>query len=472
MVEDAEQGQEVIEEVLTEAGEPEFDPGPLAPSRGGRIIAILTALSVGGLAAIKIFEDSVRRLMSDIFEHAEADAQLLFLAFAMFIIIVAGTSFSLSAIRASGLRKKLEYALTLLDKQQQTITRQGKTTNALKERIAELEGLEKLKDLAAQVDKALQGDQRIWVRRSVADPPPMKPRDKRPTRFVSFMNLKGGVGKTFLAANTAAVIGLEGYRANRTLLIDLDFQGTLSEGTVTREQLGVLYQAELTARRFWTQETLSEADLDQLKIDMHGCPNVDVIPADNTLDQADYQAQVEHILTGKENRFQFRRLLHQDWLFLKYDLVVFDCPPRLTASSINALACSDHVVIPTRLEPHSARAVANTLSELKTLRQHNVIEADILGIIPNEVERRGGHMIAAHQNAYAELRFELSPSVSEFALFHEEACSGEIAAGELPKARDFDKVAATSPAVRHRLDRTVREFVRRLDKGDTHPITI
>ena len=52
-----------------------------------------------------------------------------------------------------------------------------------------------------------------------------------------------------------------------------------------------------------------------------------------------------------------------------FDLVLIDCPPRLLTGSVNALAASTHVLVPTILDGQSHVATLNTLGAVQQFRQ-------------------------------------------------------------------------------------------------------
>ena len=375
-------------------------------------------------------------------------------------LIVSSTCLVLAGNEARRRRHKLKKSIHRLSDARIQFKR-------LSRRIARVEEL-----WDTRVKETISDERRVWVRKPTREISTVLSLSQRRTPFVSFLNLKGGVGKTFLAANTAVILDQEELSERRTLLIDIDFQGTLSEGSLSPLDLALQHKNECNVRQLWKASELTEETLARLTLSMTGSKAIDVCPADNPLDEADYRAQTEHLLLGRENRFHFRKLLHQEWLYAKYGLVIFDCPPRITASTVNALACSDFIVIPTRLESHSARAVPNTLVQILALKRAGVIDAKVLGVIPNEVSRNSGELIKTHQNAYSKLMSDLEAYLPAEALFPESACADGIPAHLLPNAEAFDKVAAQDRAVRQRLLPVGVEFARRLKAHEAYSLNL
>lgn len=440
-------------------GELDLETGDVRPGRFA-LFAWISGISLVGLAVLRVFDDSIQNLLGGMLKNVGVSAQVMIIVIVILFLVIASTCGALAAIEARRRGRVLKTATDRLRRAERVIKRMTE-----EEKKADTKFDQRIQD-------ALAGEWRVWVRQKVRAVPPIPPLADRKTPFVTFLNLKGGVGKTFLAANVTAMLGLEKLLPGRALLFDLDFQGTLSEGSVSRDQLGVMLNGDRSVRQLWDVKTLGRDQFKQLVLPMNGNDAVDVCPAENSLDEMDFRAQTQHLLMQEENRFHFRQLLHQDWLYEDYGFVAFDCPPRLTASAINALAASDFIVIPTRLESHSTRAVPNTLVQIRALQKANVTNANILGIIPNEVSKSGDGLSKTHQDAYGKLFSNLEAYLSSDSLFPVSGCAPKIASGMLPAADAFDTIAAKNPAVAERLKPTAEEFARRVKNEESYPITL
>src|SRR5687767_4319122 len=85
-----------------------------------------------------------------------------------------------------------------------------------------------VKALQQQITEVQALDSRPWERpvgKVGAPVPAFAEASQRRTRFITVMNLKGGVGKTTLTANLGVGLARRGYRV---LMVDLDFQGSLT----------------------------------------------------------------------------------------------------------------------------------------------------------------------------------------------------------------------------------------------------
>jgi chromosome partitioning protein len=241
----------------------------------------------------------------------------------------------------------------------------------------------------------------IW-RRDVVGVPRFVDRGERNTRFVSLLNLKGGVGKTTLAANLGVCLALMD-RPLKVLLIDLDFQATLSNMSVEASTLLMASQVGSTSSRLLDPK-LTVDDFRKLLVGVNRVANGRMLIADVALERMDFQTQARFFLDPKNDvRFLFRSILHHREVTDGFDVVVFDCPPRLTTSTVNALTASDYVLIPTKLDERSFEAIPRTLSFIHNLR--TIAQPKIIGVVANEVQFwRRPKLIKAHQNGMARLK--------------------------------------------------------------------
>src|SRR6266496_1157555 len=91
-----------------------------------------------------------------------------------------------------------------------------------------------LKAAADHIQAIVDLEGRFWEKPPQGHVPAFRPRQRGKPPIVALVNLKGGVGKTTLTAHLGATLWQAGQR---TLLVDLDNQGSLSALCLQAEQL-------------------------------------------------------------------------------------------------------------------------------------------------------------------------------------------------------------------------------------------
>jgi len=204
-------------------------------------------------------------------------------------------------------------------------------------------------------------------------------RDPAGAKLITIGNLKGGVGKTTLAANLAAFISET--RKKPVLVVDLDYQGSLSNMLML-----AIGREEVESRVDWLfEETASLATVDRASVHLvEKLSQAWLIPANYTFAQIENQLLLKWLLQqdgGIDVRYRLAHvLLHPD-VRQRYAAMIFDMPPRMTLGSINALVASHAFVVPTILDALSVEAVSQFLANIKAIKADLKLDIELAGIV-------------------------------------------------------------------------------------------
>lgn len=259
----------------------------------------------------------------------------------------------------------------------------------------------RMRDARASVKQELQNGvlregRGVWLTRPIHIPPNCMSANSRNRHVLAIGNLKGGVGKTTLAANVGA------YLAKRmekpVLIVDLDFQGSLS--SMARPN------AWLPARGYDSRATaliggeITARELAQEDKSANGAPKLKIITSYYDLAQAENRVMIEWLLSNRKQDIRFRLLdlLRDDAIQNQFGLIIFDLPPRLTTAAIQALCSASHILVPTILDRVSSDAVVSFINQIEILRKARLCEhIKHLGVVGTVVDRAANYAVIENE---------------------------------------------------------------------------
>ena len=198
-------------------------------------------------------------------------------------------------------------------------------------------------------------------------------------KVITFINMKGGVGKTTLAVNVAYTLSkIEG---RKVLLIDMDPQMNATQYTLKEEQMqeiledrnksvyGCLspdYQANSVLEGY--------TKLSEEKWIFH-VDGFDIIPSSldiMTLNLSARPHKFDQYIKGE--------------LGEKYDVVIIDCPPTISEYTKVALLASDMYLVPMKADPLSVFGLPMLENYVKeTIEKDFQHQIEFVGIVLNMV---------------------------------------------------------------------------------------
>lgn len=238
----------------------------------------------------------------------------------------------------------------------------------------------RLRDRSGRLERArcaIKHEKGLWV----FDGPVNSPLERKNSRVLVVANAKGGVGKTTVAANLAAC--LSQHLTKPVLLVDLDFQGSLSSMAIVEPSIRVPAKGQPSMAAQLVANRLDEGDLLRLPTATN-LVNLKVLPAFYDLAREENRVMLEWVIGEREEdpRFTLAKLLSTSHIQDHFGLVVIDCAPRLTTGTIQALAAGSHLLIPTILDGPSTEAVVNFVEQVETFRSEGLCrDIEYLGIL-------------------------------------------------------------------------------------------
>lgn len=264
-------------------------------------------------------------------------------------------------------------------------------------------------------------------------------------KIVSFINLKGGVGKTTLTVNIAAI--LASIHNKKILLIDLDPQTNATVSLISQEDWQRINDVERqTLFHLFNDKLNGTNDFDITKAIVKNVAEInglDLLPS--SLNLVEIQDEIPNMPSRTYiNHIDVIKNEVQP-ILNNYDYILIDCPPNLGAITLNGIVFSHYYIIPTTpdiLSKIGISIIEGRINNFKLKRRDCHI--NLAGLVFTKVDER--------TNLHARTRLEMrDPSYHLQPYVFDKELPLRISIAEAP---DNNRPHITSPIAKTKPDYT------------------
>jgi chromosome partitioning protein len=234
---------------------------------------------------------------------------------------------------------------------------------------------------------------------------------------VTFMNQKGGVGKTSSCFHLAGALAKDRYRV---LLIDNDPQASLTQGFFGPDATRAIAPGSSVA-------ALYDPGYDpppELLIVPSGCDGISLVPGSIALTR--FNKLPDEVWPDSEQGIRsFVEAVEGE-----FDLILIDCPPNLHLCSWASLVTSDWIVVPLQAEDFGSQGLAPVQASIRAVQSGPNPALGLAGYLLTMFDRR----LAVHQTYDGLLR---------------EMYGGAVFANPFPLAKDFKEAVMGRKPIAH-----------------------
>ncbi|CUH98572.1 MULTISPECIES: plasmid partitioning protein RepA [Leisingera] len=183
-------------------------------------------------------------------------------------------------------------------------------------------------------------------------------------QVLSFLNFKGGSGKTTSSIHTAQRLALKGYRV---LAVDIDPQASLTTLFGYRPEVDFLETGTIyDAIRYDDPLPLRQI------IQQTYFTGLDLAPGGLILQEFEHETP-QALIHNVQPAFFSRMAAALEEVEADYDVIIFDCPPQLGYLTMSALCASTGVII----------TVVPNMLDIASMSQFLQMSAELLDVVSN-----------------------------------------------------------------------------------------